>query len=103
MRDARGGQLRGLRNHEPAHGVTDQHAAADTLERHRVGHRAPVCVDTRAAHLGRAPPMTRQVQGHHTVALGAKPRGHLIPAPRAMAGAVDQHVLVRHVASSLGG
>jgi hypothetical protein len=88
--------LHGQREALAAEAMADEDRSLPGRKRsHRVQERAAVVLEGRhvlAAHGAGAAP--RHVERRDAVARGGQERGHLVPAPRAVAGAVHQHEVV---------
>src|SRR5207237_9044888 len=63
---------------------------------HRVGHRPRVRGDGGSRALVSAAAVTRQVHGHHAVAVLLQPSRQRLPAPRSVTHAVHEHELSSH-------
>jgi hypothetical protein len=97
VRDALGHGLGDLGDHEPAHRVPDDDRAVEARLAHRAGDCARVRTDGGAAPLVGPAAVAGEVHGERAVARALEARLDELPAPRAVAHAVDEDELLWHL------
>ena len=89
-------QLRHPRDDDAAHGVSDDEAAGDPRQRHRIGDATGIRFERRPSPLVGAPPVARQIHRQDTMTVALETTLKRLPAPAAVTHAVDEDEFLGH-------